>query len=511
MSKYLVVKNRGACPREMIEFRGATAKRSKMSDGTQGGWFGTDTNYCPIAALNLDISVGMSSVDETGKYFLFYRSVERKIAGEIKRQMTIVYDKGTTIPTQDLLDSCLGMDTPIGMDTMKSYRVLRGYLRNAFDADPEGFSLEEVEKLTYAEEGTTRVYLTNNAEFDHMRKHPDRYFKWLAKTPAMAVIPGVGAIYPKSDPENTRVFSQGSLGDCTADEPSLYDYSLDRKELRAENSELKMGDATMEINKMLCRWQDVDALEGLLRGMEGGTAKFELGLIGYLGHLNAEPEITAANAWKAAFHRVHGDDAVLSASQAADSMARHGFRRKPVALADSELKRFLLRCGVPSAQDLVPDVSDKPEYRVVEIDEAEKAKLGMVLAALHQEYPETAPYEIVVFEPVTEKMRTWRGFATWSDDDGPVKVHVQRGIFLSNTMLVRTLGHEFRHGRSRCNDENRKFVEYADNDIAGHLMKKYGIPDEPIVDITALPLPPPPLPTDAMIDAFFEDIDLEEK
>ncbi len=508
MGKYLRIANRGECPREMFEFLGATDKREDMKDQSVGGWYGTDTKYCPIAALNLGILVSISSSDEVGRYFFHYDSVARKIFGKEKKQLRMIFDGGPTVPRDLLLDACLGWDAPIGDDTMKSYRLLRGYLRNAVDADPEGFKIETVEKLSHAPKGMTYVYLGYDPEFDHMRRHSARYFKWLAKEKPHVVIPGVGAIYAKSDPEATRVFSQGGLGFCSV-QPylrALYDYSLDKKELRAEDSSIRdFGDAQMEINKLLCNWNDVDHLTRIIAGIEDGTATFEAKLIGLLGHLqDIKTPIPAAGAWNEAFHRLYGDTASISCNANADSLAKHSFGRMPITVGNSELKRFLLRCDVDATADYLPDISDQPEYRLVEIDEGEKAKLGMVLAALHKEYPEIAVYPISFYEPLSVKMRSWSGFALRGTDGKPPQIFVQRANLLSTTMLMRVLVHECRHGRSGEDDESRKFVAFADRAEAKLLMEKYQIPDKPVIELASLPLAPADPEPDLLLDLDFD-------
>ncbi len=82
MGKYLRIRNRGECPRVLLQYFGVSQKRERMHDDKLGGWFGSDTNFCPLAALRLGIEVWISSRDDQGSYLVTYRSKEVSAAGK---------------------------------------------------------------------------------------------------------------------------------------------------------------------------------------------------------------------------------------------------------------------------------------------------------------------------------------------------------------------------------------------------------------------------------------------
>ena len=63
MAKYLLISNRGSCPRVLLTILGATTKRENFQDPSQGGWFGSGTKYAPVAALALGSEVIITSSD----------------------------------------------------------------------------------------------------------------------------------------------------------------------------------------------------------------------------------------------------------------------------------------------------------------------------------------------------------------------------------------------------------------------------------------------------------------
>ncbi|HTK60339.1 MAG TPA: hypothetical protein VL283_04020, partial [Candidatus Baltobacteraceae bacterium] len=214
MSKYLRIANRGTCPRLYLMLLGASSKDDNLEDDTQGGWFGSGTKYAAIAALNLGIDVWITSSDERGKYFLTYTTAQQMVDGKEHRQVILrafegAHDKEKRIETPFTLRAAKNWTSPIGDDSMKEFRVLREYLRNAVDKDPLGTKITMVDALEWAsaEPGKqeTYVYLTLTKEIKEMLKRADRYFKYLAGPKAVFSLPGTASAFPKSEAAATRV------------------------------------------------------------------------------------------------------------------------------------------------------------------------------------------------------------------------------------------------------------------------------------------------------------------
>src|SRR5512135_34418 len=200
MGKYLRIANRGPCSRDDLRYVGRSEKDAKMDDPDVGGWFGSGTKYAPIAALNLGIDVWVTSRDLDGAYFVTYRS--EPIKGRDDRCVVMrIYegsnDKVREIETPFTLKSCRNWKEAIGDDTMKSFRVLREYLRNAFDEDKQT-QFAYVDEIAWAPEGWTYVYLQATEEIRKMISRADRYFKYLCGAKPVFALPGTARAFPKA-------------------------------------------------------------------------------------------------------------------------------------------------------------------------------------------------------------------------------------------------------------------------------------------------------------------------
>ena len=501
MGKYLRIKNRGRCPRIYLTLLGATTKSGKMEDPTQGGWFGSGTKYAPIAALYLDIEVALASHDDEGSYFMQYATEEVTMADGEKIGRLVRHVTSGKTATKYLTDysvaSCQNWRKPIGDDPMCSFRVLREYLRNAFDADPE-FSFAECDKLEWPPDGWTYVYLKMTDEFRKMLACPARYFKWIS--PALNPPPRArfknGSAYARSDAKSTRLFSLGTLAFCSDEERfrAFYDYSIDVKKghndrylLTEERTFAEMSLVFNEVKKMLASWTDVVALTGLIKAMMDGRASFETEALGY-GE-NDDKSVPAKSAWREAWQKAYGDDAVISSNAYADELARYTYGKTAINVPDRTLRNFLRACGVPEATQCIPGMVAGQEYRLAtDLEEWERIRLETAVTIMHGEYPESANFQVFVYEPITDRMKKTLGFTAYGT--GPTQLFVQRACFRSwNTLLETLTVHECRHGRTKMDDANRGFTDRADRDIAKMLIEKYGLTSEPDLDTNDVALP----------------------
>lgn len=501
MAKYLRIKNRGECPRLYLTLLGATTKDDKMEDPSQGGWFGSGTKYAPIAAFNLGISVAVASRDLDGKYFIQYKVYKHELPSgrTIKQLMFLVTEYGETAistPTRFTLDACKNWKESIGHDGMKSFRVLREYLRNAVDADPDGYKLEECDLLDWPPEGWTYVYISLSEEIREMLKTPRRYFKYVAhpETPPPLAVFQNGSIHERSDTDKTRIFSLGTLAFCSKDkcQYSLYDYSVDVKRghdkrslLTEERTFSDMGLVYTEIKKMLASWRDVDALAGLIKALVSGKAQLEARAMTYSESCEKPAAAEWLKAWKLAF----GDQAIISSNPYADELVRYSYKRVAVAVSHAGVRVFLKQCGVPEATELIPGMAAGQEYRcATNLEDWEIERLKIALEIMHEEFPESTAYATYVFEPLTERMKTILGFTNYGQE--PKLLFVQRVCLSSwNTLIATLVVHECRHARTKADDSKRDFVERADRDIADLLIDKHGLKHEPEPKIQDIKIP----------------------
>jgi hypothetical protein len=501
VSKYLRIKNRGGCPRLYLMLLGASSKDDNLEDDTQGGWFGSGTKYAAIAALNLGIDVWIASSDESGKYFLTYTTAKRTVDSKDHHQVILrVFegspDKEKRIETPFTLRAAKNWTTPIGDDHLSDFRVLREYLRNAVDKDPMGTKIERVDDLAWAPDGETYVYLSLTDGFKRMLKSPDRYFKYLAGVKPVFKLDGTAIAYPKSQQGATRIFSLGTVAYCSKIKKSLYDYSILRKRtddgrpmVTEERTFADFSKVLVEIGKLLSELRDVDRIVEIVEAITEGDAALEAEAI---NNTASGTPVPAAAEWLAAWHRMHGDDAVLSSEEVyIDEFVRHTFARKTVHVGNHFLRRFFVMCGVPEARKLVPAFTQGMTYRLVEPTGDALTRLTAGLEAVLAEYPQARTWTFRVFAPLTEAMtKTW-GWCLWKPGDptSAPEVFILENCIGSMDTLVEVLVHEIRHGRTKQDDHGRAFVTVADKDIRNLIMEKRGMAREPELKADEVKLP----------------------
>lgn len=480
MSKYLRISNRGLCPRAYILILGATTKRDMFEDPSQGGWFGSGTIYAPVAAHALGVEVHFTSEDSEGPYRFTYgtKSVPGE-KGEIQ-MMAIRTSGGEEIITMLSKDAGMNWSQPIGDDTMRSYRVVREYLRNAKDEDADAPYLHYVKHPHDARKGRTDVFLTATEEIQHMMKYPARYFKYISKVQPLHVVDGYGAIYPKSEKGATRLFSlkDASLAYCSKDgnDSSLFDYTFFDKKLMTE--ERVFGDMTRvyrALGHMLSQVDNAELLSKLLTAMVKGEAVTELRALSYIH--NTE-DIICREVWLEAWKAIYGENAIIATGNVEeDRLAGSQAKKNPVILQSDVLKKFFALCGVQNSRAFIP-LANEPGYEIVEPSDFEKQRLETVLAAIHEEYPETRGIPVHVFVHTDSKWNL-NGFAGSDSGNAPytdVYIHKNR-LSLSTFGTVKTLLHEFTHVISG-DMHGMLFISVDDCQRALLFMLKKGLPHD---------------------------------
>ncbi|HTK60634.1 MAG TPA: hypothetical protein VL283_05540, partial [Candidatus Baltobacteraceae bacterium] len=418
----------------------------------------------------------------------------------ILRAFEGAHDKEKRIETPFTLRAAKNWTSPIGADSMKEFRVLREYLRNAVDKDPLGTKITTVDALEWAPAGVgtqeTYVYLTLTKEIKEMLKRAHRYFKYLAGPKAVFSLPGTASAFPKSEDGVTRVFSLGTMAYCSKSKKSLYDYSVLKKRtddnrplVTEERTFVDFGKVLVEIGKLLSNLKDVDRIVEIASAIANGDATLEAEAI---NNTASGIPVPAAAEWLAAWKRMHGDDAVLASEEVyIDEFVRHTFGRRTVSVGNHFLRRFFVMCGVPEARKLVPQFTQGMTYRLVEPKGALLTRFVRGLEAVLAEYPEARGWNFRLFAPLTEEMtKTW-GFCVWKRDDpaSVPEVFILENCVGSLDTLIEVLVHEIRHGRTREDDHGRAFVIVADKDIRNLIMRAQGIAHEPELKAEDVKLP----------------------
>lgn len=469
------IANRGSFPRWRLESVGSSSKRDKMDDPTQGGWFGSGTKIAPIAAMALKMEVWITSVDSEGPYLISYDVLQRERDGEDDSRVVRVYHDGDATRreiTEFSPDAFINWSKPIGDDDKREFRVWREYFRNAKDADATGPHISDVDKATGAKAGATGVFLTRTREYDAIMRHPERYFKYLSMHQPFFVVEGVGQFWPKSEPRVTRLFSLGTMAYCNdckrVNWSSLYDYSFDDKALMSEERTFEnLNRVYIELARMLCAVGSVQLAQTLLEAMIDDEAEFERIALGQVG---PKWPLPAKARWKAAWHAIYGDDAVIASGNWSDQHVRASYEKTPVVVASHGLKNFLKLCGVQESSDIIP-AADRMGYRIIVPTPPEQSVLGAARSILLERYPEMRGIPVRIYEALdaaTERFA--HGFCLPAVP--PFKeVYLRRDRLADIREALRTLNHEYRHVRTGAHDGTPELMRRADEDMTELLLE----------------------------------------
>lgn len=475
--KFLKVTNRGTIYRKLLELIGFSTKRDRLNDARIIGSKGSGTKISIPAVLRLGLDLWICSSDEGGSYFVTYKTRDVKVsAGKTVKQIFMVYDNGTEVPLQFLLESFADWDKPLGADTIREFKIVREILANAQDADPH-FTIEVVEdtdeEFAVPQPGETTVFvsLTEGIE-EIVFKNPERYFKFLTKSEPLFSVSGIGEVFPRSG-DSPRVFLQGVLIECLPKTTSgIFDYSLFDKKLLSE--ERTPRDSTVlrrQLAELILSVESRQFAKIVIHAIEDGKAVFESIVLNYLGENLSE---SAKWIWPRAWEELHGEKTIISSSDPlldGDAQVR-GYTVHPVS--STGLKNALLRAGVKQSSDFVSREPPK-EIEMVSLAANEQAIFDRVYALLLHFCPLAQEYPVRFFESRDEKSH-WEGVAGLGETRGK-EIWLSRAVFkkgLRNVLEV--LIHELRHCVSKAQDYTPDFERQADKDEA-ELMLKFGPPE----------------------------------
>ncbi len=487
------ISNAGPCSRLLLEVYGATKKRRKIKDSRVIGVNGTGTKCAAVAGFRLAIGVGISSEDAQGPYFVWYVPREERLDGESFTRLVMTYEEGYAVPMPCFTTEARRWDMPIGVDTMRAFRVLREYLANGRDEDLQ-LSIRRIDQadLAWAPPGRTVVYLADHPDFEEMVfRKPERYFKWLSAIPPLFSLPNIGAIYPKSDPDLTRLFGQGVLAGCFAPATlsSCFDWNTENKERLSGDRELcDMAGAYADFHLLLRQIQDVGLAAQILQQAMRDERSVEFHSMVAPVPWPADGAFPARAVWLQAWQNLCGSDqAVLSSdNQEYDATAKYGAGKKIVRVASSGLRHFLERCGVSSAESFVPQLDPQSSYIEVPPNRDEHARLTRILDVIVREYPAAIGVSYYLYEPQTDAARRQVGLTDFDANGRPTRIGLQRAVVRGPlSPLIETILHELTHVCVPTPEHELPFVDYQDKDRGRLFMTKNGIADEGSLDAPA--------------------------
>lgn len=488
--KYVKISNRGSLNRKYLELIGFTTKRESVDDESVIGNKGSGTKLAAVAALRLGLDVGIASTDSYGRYLLTFDVEDVDVGdGATARQIFFRYvnrpvtggpAKVVRYPSGMVIQAFQDWDAAIGTDAMTSFKVLREFVCNAIDAD-KGYRIDIVDRQEPAAEGETAVYLKYTEEFRQMLFIHDvapRYFKFMGMHKPEVAVPGLGAIYPKSDPDATRLFILGVLVDCSDDwwRTSIFDYSMSAKSLISEERIVKNVYSYMnEVAKLFGRLVHRHVMANILAAASTGKAEFEANV---LSRVSAFTE-ASKKVWLETVHGLFGDKiAIASGNKVVDNDCEQIYGLKPVGGSNTHLREFLKALGIPKAEDVVPT---KLKYDLVSyfaLDQGSRQRFRTAFALFAKHFPERAHMPIVLYQPLDAKLRRLLGFTPMTGDRKyqDIWLATKTPTSLGEVQeIFETLVHESRHCLTKVDDYDRAFVHQAERDIAAVVFRGEGI------------------------------------
>lgn len=489
--KYLKISNRGSLNRKYLELIGLSTKRAQKADESVIGHKGSGTKLSAVAALRLGLDVAISSTDRYGTYHLTFDVETIDIDGAEAKQIFFNYAnlaEGKKVerqryPSGMVLEAFQDWDQPIGKDDKLAFKVLREFVCNAFDADKDA-RIEVVDRPTFVGYGETAVFLRLTDEVRDIFAKPDRYFKFLSKAKPAFDVPGVGSIFPKSEPElkggliakrqdpKTRLFVQGVLVDCDDAyyRTSIFDYSLHEKTLVSEERIIKsFTEYVRTMGKLFGQLTDVELAKRLLADAANGRAKLEEQAFGQVEEVSP----AAKAVWTVVAHGLFGKTlAVASGNSTVDKDCNQICGYTVIGAHSTYLRHFLVKLGFPKAEDLVPTLQKNMAFTLVayaSLDAGSRERFQNAFDRFADYFPERSHLPIVFYNPLDENFRRIAAFSgmgkqkyeeIWIGTKTPTSLGDEESLFQS-------LLHEGRHCETKADDYERPFVGRADKEVMG--------------------------------------------
>jgi hypothetical protein len=474
--KYLKITNNGTVSRKYLELLGASDKRERFEDSSVIGNKGSGAKLAPIPAMRMGMEVVVSSADIEGPYLLRYETQKADLGNREMQQVVFNYIGHSKFPSQLTTDAFRDWDAPIGDDKMRTFKILREYVCNAWDED-KGFTIEKVNEISLAEEGKTSVYISINEEIEEMLGNITRYFKFISGCKPVHVSTewgGKGSIFEKSQPQVTRLFSQGVMVDCKSYSgySSLYDYSLDDKHLLSEERVIKdFSEYVNGIGSLLVSIRSQETIHVILLGMIKEKANLEMDALERIKNVPYEAAAMFRNAWQ----EIYGDKSILpSGTMQVDGDAEAlGFTL--IRGLDSSLRKFLQRCGISSARDVAPssrNEKNEPTFKELQIDQLEedrKAFFNRAHGLFLKYYPDAKQFTVHIFRPVGWQFERAGGHC----GEGPRRfreIWINESSLKSVRDILEILLHEARHCLTKAEDYDRRFTQAADAELVEFML-----------------------------------------
>ncbi len=415
---YFKLRNAGALDRRDIFLIGGNKKSVREDDYVTIGQYVSGLKRAVIGALRLGLKLFITSIDQLGPYLMMPTVKTIVVNGKVRHQIWHQYLR-TALPDQTsnplqfpvereqetpyMVEAFPDFTAPVGDDDKKIFKTLCELIANAFDED-KTFSSSYIENdgLRMVEAGETIVYLETNDDLIKILS-PEllpRYFKIFENCPEQlhGKAP-IGWIYPKSDPDMTRLFVRGVVCAALKDSKhsSCFDYSLVESSLRSEEGVIKNIDSYRHrVGTLLETLTNVDLTKMILEKIMLGEAKFENDAFIWS---DRQPPSPVRMAWSIAWMELPGlGDKMILPSNNID--IDHRAIQKGYQLASfnlsSDFYNFLTACGIKTSTDVVP-IQGQMDFLPADESELSPVQLAVHKRArqlLCQYFPKAIEYSV---------------------------------------------------------------------------------------------------------------------
>lgn len=375
--------------------------------------------------------------------------------------------KHTSLTTNALQD----WDKPIGDDSVKSFKILREVIANAYDED-KNFTIEMVNKIEPPVEGYTSVYLGWLDEYNIILQNSERYFKFLNGSTALQVFnsdwkDGRIALYPCSDKNHIRVFIQGVLIYCKKGF-SAFDYCIYEKELLSEERIVKDYEQMLDTIYWAfdCAQQAPHLVKEIIPVLLVNSFESEIinsQVKDYCGPDFYEAHQQEQSIWKKAWIDIFGEKMLLGEPDSDIGRDAEYMGYQIARCEDNNVRYFLNSKGVPNTWAVCSKLREKIPVEWDKLSKTQQDSFNQAVQILKNTYPDFEMPEVVFFKQ--EK-----------DTDGGERIEDK--IWLNITILskgflevIRVIAHEYRHLKTGKSDYDRDFIQSADQLIAQLLLK----------------------------------------
>jgi len=460
--KYIKIINEGTVHRRRLEILGISIKQ-KSEDRLETiiGQFGSGFKMAVAVALRLNLTIAIASSDEQGPYILKFKKKREVIPYYVGEEIIdiIVYSYSDTgdRDTSISLNAFPKWTSSIG-ETNPYYPIVRELVTNARDED-DFFTITRGDNICYADNGQTVVYIESNPKTEELILNRNRYFKFFYTEEPIFEIPGLGALYIKSSPNETRLFVQGCLAEVDL-KSSLFDYDIEDSDVLSEERAIAyVTDYEGQIAEMMMRMDDSNArevLESIIYEAHRDTDSFEASVIKCVKKDDISKNMKAVlfDIWCKFF----GVKSVLvSASNQHNVEAEQLLGYKVISITSS-LYKFFRDVGVLNAKELVEkeignievrDMTEKERRMVSHIIKVYLSHIKRIREQLER-YPIKTTVDI---------SGSTNGLSDYSS------IQIEERVFSKADELLLTLLHELRHCTSKLHDtQYRQFLKVSERE-----------------------------------------------